>query len=115
MTFQEKRLYHQIHPLKLFTDWSTGFIALYMLWRRHLSLALILMFVPGIIVSSLLVRWATLEPYKQSAFGHYVKRSITPSMEAVRLAGYGGFCITCIGQQQVAQLPSRLRASRRDC
>ncbi len=27
----------------------------------------------------------------------------------------GGFRITCIGQQQVAQLPSRLRASHRDC
>jgi len=27
----------------------------------------------------------------------------------------GGFCISCIGQRHVAQLPSRLRASRRDC
>ncbi len=27
----------------------------------------------------------------------------------------GGFCTTCIGQQQVAKLPSRLHASRRNC
>jgi len=27
----------------------------------------------------------------------------------------GGFCISCIGQHQVAQLPSRLPASHRDC
>ncbi len=36
MDFREKQLYHQIHPAKLFTDWSAGFIALYFLWQHNL-------------------------------------------------------------------------------
>ncbi len=88
MAFQEKRLYHQIHPLKLFTDWSTGLIALPLLWRRRLGPALLVGVVPSIVVSGLLVRWVDLEPYKRSAFGHYMKRSMTPTMQAMRSVGY---------------------------
>ena len=89
MDFAEQRLYHQIHPLKLATDWSTGLIALVLLWRRRLVPALVTMFLPGIMISLVIVRWVDLEPYRSSPFGEYVKRSMTPAMEAVRLAGYG--------------------------
>jgi len=88
MTFREKRLYHQIHPLKLSTDWSTGLIALPLLWRRRLGPALLVGVVPSIVVSGLLVRGADLEPYKRSAFGRYLKRSMTPTMQAARSVGY---------------------------
>jgi hypothetical protein len=89
MTIQEKVLYHQIHPLKLAPDWGTGALAFYLLWRHRLWLALLVMFVPAIVVSGALIQRADLEPYKQSAFGRYVARSMTPSMQGVRLAGNG--------------------------
>ncbi len=41
MTFQEKRLYHQIHPLKLATDIGATIRFLYLLWERKLLLALL--------------------------------------------------------------------------
>jgi hypothetical protein len=34
MTPKEKILYHQIHPLKLLTDGTTGLLALYFFWRH---------------------------------------------------------------------------------
>ncbi len=88
MDFREKQLYHQIHPAKLFTDWSTGFIALYFLWQHNLVVALIIMFVPAIAVSLLMVRYLDLEKYKQSPFGRYVRVYMTRFIEIVRLAGY---------------------------
>ena len=88
MDFREKQLYHQIHPAKLFTDWSTGFIALYFLWQHNLVVALIIMFVPSIIVSLLMVRYLNLEKYKQSPFGRYIRVYMSRFIEMVRLAGY---------------------------
>ncbi len=88
MDFREKQLYHQIHPAKLFTDWSAGFIALYFLWQHNLVVALIIMFVPSFAVSLLMVRYLDLEKYKQSSFGRYVRVYMTRFIEMVRLAGY---------------------------
>jgi len=87
LTAQEKYLYHQIHPAKLATDWGTGFVALYLLWRHELIAALIVMFVPAMVASFLIVRYVSLASYKQSAFGRYVKRYMTRAMEAIRIAG----------------------------
>jgi hypothetical protein len=88
MTFREKSLYHQIHPVKLLTDWSTGIIALTLFWQHALFTALALGFIPSILVSLALVRLADLGRYKQSRFGQYVHRYMTRSMEALRLEGY---------------------------
>jgi hypothetical protein len=88
MTFQEKTLYHQIHPLKLLTDWSMGIIALVLFWQHALFAALAVAFIPSILVSLALVRLADLGTYKQSRFGQYVHKYMTRSMEALRLAGY---------------------------
>ena len=89
MTIQERSLYHQIHPLKLFTDWSTGLIALYLLWGHRLVAGLALAFIPSIAVSLLIVRFADLEKCRQSPFGRYIGRYMTRTAEATRLAGYG--------------------------
>jgi hypothetical protein len=35
MNLKEKCLYHQIHPLKLFTDIGAAFGSLYLLWRHR--------------------------------------------------------------------------------
>jgi hypothetical protein len=45
--------------------------------------------VPPIVVSSILIRWADLEPQRRSALGRYVKQQMPPSMQALRLLGDG--------------------------
>ncbi len=87
MTPQEKALYHQIHPLKLLTDISAEVISLYLFWKRKLLAGLIVIFLPPILASMLIMRWANLEPYKQSAFGAYLRTYMTPSVVTVRVLG----------------------------
>ena len=87
MTPQEKTLYHQIHPLKLFTDISAEFVSLYLFWRHKLIAGLVVMFVPPIIASLLIMKLVNLETYKQSAFGRYIRIYMTPSVVMVRILG----------------------------
>jgi hypothetical protein len=94
MNPKEKYLYHQIHLLKLFADAGAAFGGLYFLWRHQLAFALVVMLVPPVLVSLLLMRYADLEPYRQSAFGKYIARSMSHAMEAVRLAG---MAVTALG------------------
>jgi hypothetical protein len=94
MNRKEKYLYHQIHPLKLCTDIGAAWGSLCLLWRHQLALALVVMLVPPILISLLLMRFADLEPYRQSAFGKYFARSMSHAMEAVRLAG---MVVTAVG------------------
>src|SRR6195256_6497686 len=94
MNLKEKYLYHQIHPLKLLTDIGAAFGSLYLLWRHQLALALVVMLAPPLLVSFLLMRYADLEPYRQSAFGKYIARAMSHAMEGVRLAG---MAVTALG------------------
>jgi len=87
MTGPEKYLYHQIHPLKLATDWAAGLGSLYPLWHHHVLLGLLIMLIPPPLASFLVIRLATLEPQKQSALGRYLARYMTHTMEAARLVG----------------------------
>jgi hypothetical protein len=87
MAASERMLYHQIHPLKLFTDVSTAAIACYLLWEHRLGLALAVGFVPSIVVSAALITWADLEPYRRSPFGGYVGSFMTRRVEIARFAG----------------------------
>jgi hypothetical protein len=83
----EKILYHQIHPLKLGTDVLFAFVSLYYFWQHQLVLALVLHFAPPIVASVLVIAFINLEPQRQSAFGQYVKRTMTHAIEAIRLGG----------------------------
>jgi len=83
----DRLLYHQIHPLKLFTDVTTAAVASLLFWNHQLWLALVTGFVPSIVVSAALFRWADLEPYRRSAFGRYISRFMTRRVELARLAG----------------------------
>jgi hypothetical protein len=87
MTPQEKTLYHQIHPLKLFTDISAEVLSLYLFWKRKLIAGFFVLLMPPIIVSTLLIKWADLEPYKQSSFGRYIRVYMTPMVVAARILG----------------------------
>jgi len=85
MTFREKQLYHQIHPLKLATDISAEIVSLYLFWKRKLLAGLLVALVPPVIASALIMRLVDLEKYKQSAFGKYVRSYMTPAVVAVRV------------------------------
>ena len=87
MNRAERVLYHQIHPVKLATDIATAIVAAWLLWQHRLWIALIVGFVPSILVTAALLRWADLEPYRRSRFGQYVARFMTRRIEAARFAG----------------------------
>lgn len=87
MTFAEKKLYHQIHPIKLAVDISTGFFTTWLLWQHDVRWFLILFLPPSIVTTILLIRFANLERLKNSAFGRYVAKFMTSTMEAVRFSG----------------------------
>jgi hypothetical protein len=89
MDVPENVVYHQLHPAKLLTDWGTMPMALYLFWHRRWRLALIVAFVPSILTSYMLIRYADLEAYKQSRFRKYIAGSMTRSMEGVRFVGAG--------------------------
>lgn len=88
MTRAEKILYHQIHPLKLAVDISSGLFTTYLMWV-HYSLwwTLLIAFLPSIVVSLLIIRFANLETYKNSKFGNYLRMYMTRIIEAIRLTG----------------------------
>ncbi|HEX9068653.1 MAG TPA: hypothetical protein VF807_07780 [Ktedonobacterales bacterium] len=87
MTLREKQLYHQIHPLKLVTDISASIVSTYFFWMQQLGLGLLTMFLPPIIVSTIMLLTLDFTWIKDSAVGRYLKRSMTPAMEALRLLG----------------------------
>jgi hypothetical protein len=87
MTFAEKVLYHQIHPLKLTTDIGAELVSLPLFWLHWLWLGLVAHFAPPVIVSALLLRFADLAPQKNSLFGRYVRRMMTRPVEAARFLG----------------------------
>ncbi len=89
MTIQERSLYHQIHPLKLLTDWSTGLMALYLLWKHRPAAGLTVALIPSVAVSLAIIRFANLEKYQRSPLGRYVSYYMSGTAEAARLAGYG--------------------------
>jgi hypothetical protein len=88
MNMQEKILYHQIHPAKLLTDWVSTIPALYLLWNHEIYRGVLLAFLPSIIASVLVIRFANLESYAASKFGQYVEKYMTGGMQALRLAGF---------------------------
>jgi hypothetical protein len=87
MTPQEKTLYHQIHPLKLATDISAEIVSLYLFWKHKLLAGMLVVLVPPVIASTLIMRLADLETYKQSALGRYIRDYMTPSAVAIRILG----------------------------
>jgi hypothetical protein len=57
MGFREKKLYHQIHPFKLATDIGVTPIFLYFFGKHRIVPAIIVGFVPPILVSAAMMIW----------------------------------------------------------
>ena len=87
MTFAEKVLYHQIHPLKLCTDIAFAVVSLYLFWQHLLWVGLVAHFVPPIVASIFVISFADLTRQRDSAFGGYVRHMMTRTIEAIRLGG----------------------------
>lgn len=86
LDFKEKRLYHQIHPLKLATDIGVVPPVLYLLWVHRALPAVLIAFLPPILVSAAMMKWTPdLEWLKNSRAGHYLKQNMTPVVETFRL------------------------------
>jgi hypothetical protein len=86
MDVRARTMYHQIHPAKLATDISTGFIALALLWQRHLMFALVVMVGPPIVASGLLIRWGHLDDLARTRAGARMYR-MTGRAIAIRVTG----------------------------
>jgi len=69
MDFNEKVLYHQIHPAKLAADVSGSIVSTYLMWHRRLAWAMFAAFVPAVLASVLVIRYADLDRRKHSRFG----------------------------------------------
>jgi len=85
MNSREKRVHHQIHPLKLATDIGVTPISLYFLWQHRMAPAIVVGFVPPIIVSTWMMIWPPdLGGMKNSALGNYISEYMIPIVEVVR-------------------------------
>lgn len=88
MTLQEKNLYQQIHPIRLITDWLSGIAACVLFWSHDLWIGVALSFIPSLIVSLFVIKFADLEKIRQSAFGEYFKRTYNKKIDLIRFVGF---------------------------
>jgi hypothetical protein len=87
LTSREKVLYHQIHPAKLCADIAASLISLYLFWIHELVLGLLGGFVPSLVASAIIIRYANIEKYAVSPLGRYLAKYMSGTMQAVRLGG----------------------------
>jgi hypothetical protein len=89
LSFRERVLYHQIHPLKLAADVSGTVVSAWLLWEHRLIASMLAAFVPALVASAFMLKTMRFERQRDSAFGRYVAFHMTRAAEAVRLAGGG--------------------------
>jgi len=95
VTLEEKKTYHQIHPLQLSTDFLTGFGAAYLLWEKSLILGVCVAFIPSTIMSLYIIAKVDLEKYKASNFGVYVRKHM--ASKTADWLRFGGFAVMLMG------------------
>ncbi len=72
-SFHDKKLYHQIHPLKLATDIAAAIVAFCFLWRHEIEPAIVTGLVPPVVASFMLIRWiGDWNRLRASPLGQYV-------------------------------------------
>ena len=59
-------------------------VSTYLMWRRRFVAAMLAAFVPAVVASVLVIRYADLERRKHSSFGRYVRRYMNRRVEAWR-------------------------------
>mgnify|MGYP003438850147 CR=1 FL=1 len=87
MTRQEKLLFQQIHPWKLWTDFGTSFASTWLLWEARWGSALIVALLPSIAITLWITRFVDLDPYRRSRLGAYLVGHMPPRIVAQRIVG----------------------------
>jgi hypothetical protein len=99
MTRAERILYHQVHPIKLATDIGAAIVSLLLLWQHQLVAGLLVAFVPPPVASALLLTSVDFEGYRDRPIGAYLRRFMTPLVQALRLVGFGVSAVGAWEQQ----------------
>ena len=73
--------------MKLAFDVSASIVSNILLWRRRLVHAVIAGYVPPIVGSALVLRFADLDRLRRTRQAQYVLDHMTPSTTSIRLAG----------------------------
>ncbi|HUI10631.1 MAG TPA: hypothetical protein VL221_09910 [Bacteroidota bacterium] len=87
LAFRERIVIHQVHPVKLATDWLTGIASGWLLWNHELVPALIVGFVPSIVVSLYMIVRVDLGRLAQTRLGRYVASPRTRPSDGIRFLG----------------------------
>ena len=87
MNFREKKLYHQIHPVKLMVDVFTGFYSTYLLWEHEVWYFAWVAILPSVFISLVLIGYVSLDWLKKTGFGKYIACYMTSFIELVRISG----------------------------
>jgi hypothetical protein len=87
LSLAESLLYHQIHPIKVFSDVATAVIALDLFWRNLLGPGLVIGCAVPFLVSAALIGEVDLERYRRSAMGAYLRRFMPAWIQALRFFG----------------------------
>jgi hypothetical protein len=87
MSLRERILYHQIHPLKLAVDLTSGLLSTWLIWDHKFWIAMAVAWLPPVIVSAVMLRTMDFSPQRDSAFGRYVAFHMSRAAEAIRMSG----------------------------
>ncbi|HTY59197.1 MAG TPA: hypothetical protein VMF59_10280 [Bacteroidota bacterium] len=87
LLMRERILLHQVHPAKLVVDWGTGFASVWLFWEHNITAALIVGFIPSILISVYLILRTDLSRYRESPLGRYFLSPRTRPGDPARLLG----------------------------
>ncbi len=90
MTARERELFHQLHPAKLLTDWSTAAVAGVLFWFRHPFAALAVGWGPSVFVTALFLSGrldSVLMRLRERRLVRTIAPMLTADVNAVRFAG----------------------------
>lgn len=88
MTHDERRLYHLIHPAKLFADVVGASAALAAFWTGWPAIGVLAAIAVPVLASTFLLRRADLEAQKRSRLGRYIRKYFPKSARIQRHAGF---------------------------
>jgi hypothetical protein len=87
---QDRERYHQLHPAKLVTDWSTAIVAGGLLWSSQPLAAVVVGFAPSIVVSSAFFSGRfdrALEAIRRRPIARAIAPKLSVDINTLRFAG----------------------------
>ena len=87
LTRDQRILVHQVHPAKLAVDISAAVVSNILLWKHRLPAGLAARYLPPVVGSALVLKFADVDRLAGTSAGRYVLEHMPPVMVAVRLAG----------------------------